>query len=89
MNIKIGAKIKSLRREQKVTQEALAAGIGVTPQAISRWESENGYPSIKSPGGDEKSLPGLSYSKCLSAAWKMSFPSATAGSAHSLSAKRQ
>ena len=47
MNIKIGAKIKSLRREQKVTQEALAAGIGVTPQAISRWESENGYPDME------------------------------------------
>lgn len=47
MNIKIGAKIKALRREQKVTQEALAAGIGVTPQAVSRWESENGYPDME------------------------------------------
>ena len=47
MNIKIGTIIKTLRREQKVTQEDLAAAISVTPQAISRWESENGYPDIE------------------------------------------
>ncbi|MBO7403676.1 MAG: helix-turn-helix transcriptional regulator [Clostridia bacterium] len=47
MTVKIGTKIKTLRREQKVTQDALAAAIGVTPQAISRWEGENGYPDIE------------------------------------------
>ncbi len=47
MNIKIGMMIKKLRTEKGVTQEALAAAIGVTPQAISRWESENGYPDIE------------------------------------------
>ena len=40
MNIKIGAKIRSLRRENNVTQDTLAAAIGVTPQAVSRWEAE-------------------------------------------------
>lgn len=47
MTIKIGTIIKALRHEQKVTQEALAVVLGVTPQAISRWESENGYPDIE------------------------------------------
>ena len=47
MNIKIGAIIKKLRTEKNITQETLAASIGVTPQAISRWESENGYPDIE------------------------------------------
>ncbi len=47
MNIKIGAIIKKLRTENNVTQDALAATIGVTPQAISRWESEGCYPDIE------------------------------------------
>ena len=45
--LKIGTKIKTLRREQKVTQEGLAVALGVTPQAISRWEGEGGYPDIE------------------------------------------
>ena len=47
MIIKTGAIIKKLRKENNVTQDALASAIGVTPQAISRWESENGYPDIE------------------------------------------
>ena len=47
MNIKIGAIIKKLRSENNITQDTLAAAIGVTPQAISRWESEGGYPDIE------------------------------------------
>ena len=47
MNIKIGAIIKKLRAENNITQETLANAIGVTPQAISRWESEGGYPDIE------------------------------------------
>ena len=47
MNIKIGAIIKKLRSENNITQDALATAIGVTPQAISRWESEGGYPDIE------------------------------------------
>ena len=47
MNIKIGANIKKLRTENNITQDALATAIGVTPQAISRWESEGGYPDIE------------------------------------------
>ena len=47
MNIKIGAKIKMLRRRDDITQERLAEVLGVTNQAISRWESETGYPDIE------------------------------------------
>jgi transcriptional regulator with XRE-family HTH domain len=47
MNIKIGAIIKKLRTENNITQDTLATAIGVTPQAISRWESEGGYPDIE------------------------------------------
>lgn len=47
MNLKIGTIIKRLRTENNITQDALATAIGVTPQAISRWESEGGYPDIE------------------------------------------
>lgn len=47
MNVKIGTIIKKLRTEKSITQDTLATAIGVTPQAISRWESENGYPDIE------------------------------------------
>lgn len=47
MNIAIGEKLKQLRTTKKVTQEMLSAALGVTPQAISRWEAGNGYPAIE------------------------------------------
>ena len=47
MNIKIGAIIKKLRAENNITQDTLATALSVTPQAISRWESECGYPDIE------------------------------------------
>ena len=47
MTIKIGSIIKKLRTENNVTQDTLANAIGVTPQAISRWEAEGGYPDIE------------------------------------------
>lgn len=47
MNLKIGAIIKKLRTDNNVTQDTLATALGVTPQAISRWEGEGGYPDIE------------------------------------------
>ena len=47
MNLKIGNTIKNLRTKHKVTQDQLATFLGVTPQAISRWESETSYPDIE------------------------------------------
>ena len=45
--IKIGKNIKKLREKKSITQEKLANYLGVTPQAISRWESGTGYPDIE------------------------------------------
>jgi len=42
----IGQIIRELRKQKKITQESLAEQIGVTPQAISRWERDVGYPDI-------------------------------------------
>ena len=47
MKIKIGVRVRELRKRQNVTQEQLAEALGVTNQAISRWESESGYPDIE------------------------------------------
>lgn len=47
MNLKIGKHIKALRNRDDVTQEKLADAIGVTSQAISKWENEMGYPDIE------------------------------------------
>jgi len=47
MNIKIGAKIKELRTRENITQQQLAEILGVTNQAVSKWEGENGYPDIE------------------------------------------
>lgn len=38
MRVQIGEKIKQLRNRDNRTQEMLATAIGVTSQAISRWE---------------------------------------------------
>lgn len=46
MTICIGTKIKELRKREKMTQEQLAEKLNVTPQAISRWETETAYPDI-------------------------------------------
>ena len=46
MTICIGAKIKELRKRDNMTQEQLAEKLNVTPQTISRWETETAYPDI-------------------------------------------
>ena len=46
MNKSIGQIIRQLRLERNITQEELAELISVTPQAISKWEREVGYPDI-------------------------------------------
>ena len=47
MTIMIGSKIKALRKTHDMTQESLAEYLGISPQAISRWESETCYPDIE------------------------------------------
>ena len=46
MNISIGTNIKRLRKEKNLTQEALADLLGVSFQAVSKWENSIGYPDI-------------------------------------------
>lgn len=46
MNIKIGEKIKLLRKQKNISQEVLAQYLGVSFQAISKWENETTMPDI-------------------------------------------
>ncbi len=46
MEIRIGAKIKSLRLSQSMTQEQLAQKLRVSAQTVSKWESETNMPDI-------------------------------------------
>lgn len=42
----IGSKIKEMRLARNITQEVLASQLGVTAQAISRWENGSSLPDI-------------------------------------------
>ncbi len=47
MKIKLGDKIKELRKRDGRKQEDLANALGVTNQAVSRWESNGCYPDME------------------------------------------
>ncbi|MBQ8510083.1 MAG: helix-turn-helix transcriptional regulator [Clostridia bacterium] len=47
MQIKIGDKIQELRRRDGRKQEDLANALGVTNQAVSRWEANGSYPDLE------------------------------------------
>jgi len=47
MKIELGQKIRELRHRDSRTQEMLADALGVTSQAISRWEANGGYPDME------------------------------------------
>ncbi|MCL2445317.1 MAG: helix-turn-helix domain-containing protein [Oscillospiraceae bacterium] len=46
MKLHLGTNIKNLRAEFNLTQEQLAARLGCTAQAISKWETETTAPDI-------------------------------------------
>ena len=46
MHLDLGTKIRELRRRDNRTQEALAEALGVTSQAVSRWEAGGSYPDM-------------------------------------------
>ena len=46
MELMIGEKLKKLRRSRDLTQEEVATHIGISYQAISKWERGDGYPDI-------------------------------------------
>lgn len=46
MNNDIGARIMSLRKSKNMTQEALGNMLGISPQAVSKWETGTTLPDI-------------------------------------------
>ncbi len=47
MNLNLGNNIKKHRKEKDMTQEELAEYLGVSPQAVSRWENDTTYPDME------------------------------------------
>ena len=47
MKLGLGEKIRELRLKEGKTQEALAEALGITGQAVSRWESNGSYPDVE------------------------------------------
>lgn len=46
MNIGLGRKIRELRKARKISQEILAQYLGVSFQAVSKWENEATMPDV-------------------------------------------
>ena len=46
MSTTLGRNIKAFRKNRGFTQEELADLLNITPQAISKWESEAGLPDV-------------------------------------------
>ena len=46
MKVLLSKQLKKLRTEKGNTQEELANHLGITTQAVSKWEREEGYPDI-------------------------------------------
>lgn len=46
MTLSIGNKIKTLRKQRGITQEQLAESIGISFQAVSKWENSIALPDI-------------------------------------------
>ncbi len=44
--INLGAKIRELRKKKGITQEQMANALKITAQAVSKWESDAGYPDV-------------------------------------------
>ena len=47
MQLNLGTKIRELRRRDGRTQDHLADALGITAQAVSRWESGGSYPDME------------------------------------------
>lgn len=46
MNIKIGNKIRALRKERNLSQETLAQYLGISFQSVSKWENGTALPDV-------------------------------------------
>ena len=61
-----GDNLKEIRKQRKITQEDLAELLNVSRQAISKWESGNGYPETEKLIMVSRELNiSLDYCKCL------------------------
>lgn len=47
MKLKLGENLRRLRKERDLTQEQFAEAIGVSFQAVSRWENGTSYPDME------------------------------------------
>lgn len=47
MQLNLGTRIREFRRRNGITQEVLAEALGVTSQAVSRWEASGSYPDME------------------------------------------
>ena len=46
MNVTLGKRIADLRREKGLKQDELAEKLGISPQAVSKWENDQTCPDI-------------------------------------------
>lgn len=46
MNVQLGKKIKELRKSKNISQEVLAQYLGVSFQAVSKWENDMAMPDV-------------------------------------------
>lgn len=46
MNVKLGKKIRELRKARNLSQEVLAQFLGVSFQAVSKWENDTAMPDV-------------------------------------------
>lgn len=46
MDINLKEKLRTLRQQKNITQEALANHLGITPQSVGKWERGEGFPDI-------------------------------------------
>lgn len=56
MNLKLGDKIRQLRKRDGRTQENLAEALSVSCQAVSRWETDGAYPDMETIPANAKLL---------------------------------
>ncbi len=47
MKLNLGEKLRNLRKNANMTQEQLADRLGVSYQAVSRWENQTAYPDLE------------------------------------------
>ena len=60
-----GENLKNIRKQRSITQEELAEALGVSRQAISKWESGNGYPETEKLIIISKTLKRKSVAVCI------------------------